>query len=282
MLKIIEKSKIWFGISLTIILLGIGFMIYRGGLNFGIDFVGGTKIVIQMPEGFSKSDADDIIKKHATDAVTNTVNESQLEVKGKDLDSTKVSELMGDLKGKFELKDDALVSQDEIGASIGKELTRTSILSLSIAVIAMLIYVAIRFEFRFGIAAILALLHDVLLTLAVYSIFNVPVNTPFIAAILSIVGYSINDTIVIFDRIRENVKKMRRVDPKEVANTSIKQTLSRSILTSLTTLVTIAAVFAFVPTVREFAFPLIVGIISGTYSSIFIASPIWVMLKNKK
>ena len=146
----------------------------------------------------------------------------------------------------------------------------------------MLIYVAIRFEFAFGVAAILALVHDVLITISVYAIFDIPVNTPFIAAILTIVGYSINDTIVIFDRIRENVRSMRRKTPTEIANISINKTLARSINTSLTTLIIIGAVNIFVPTVREFSLPLLVGIAVGAYSSIFIAAPIWVILKGKK
>ena len=146
----------------------------------------------------------------------------------------------------------------------------------------MLIYIAIRFEFKFGMAAILALVHDVLITLAVYAIFDIPVNNSFIAAMLTIVGYSINDTIVVFDRIRENSKKMRRSTPTEIANTSINKTLARTINTSLTTLIIIGAVNIFVPTVREFSFPLLVGIAAGAYSSIFIASPIWVLLQKRK
>lgn len=282
MLKIIEKTKIWFSVSFLVIVLGIGFMVYRGGLNFGIDFIGGSKVIIQMPDDFTKSEVDEIIKKYAEDAVTNTVNDTQLEVKAKDLDSTKVSEMMNEIKEKYALEDDALVSQDEIGASVSSELTRNSLISLSIAVIAMLIYVAIRFEFKFGISAIIALVHDILITVAIYAIFNVPVNTPFIVAILTIVGYSINDTIVIFDRIRENINKMRRSSPAEVANISVTQTMSRSINTTLTTLFTIIAVNIFVPSVREFTFPLIIGIACGAYSSIFIASPVWVLLKNRK
>ncbi|MNO92547.1 preprotein translocase subunit SecF [compost metagenome] len=235
-----------------------------------------------MPDDFTKSEVDEIIKKYAEDAVTNTVNDTQLEVKAKDFDSTKVSEMMNELKEKYKLEDDALVSQDEIGASVSSELTKNSLISLSIAVIAMLIYVAVRFEFKFGVSAIIALLHDILITVAIYAIFNVPVNTPFIVAILTIVGYSINDTIVIFDRIRENINKMRRSSSAEVANISVTQTMSRSINTTLTTLFTIIAVNVFVPSVREFTFPLIIGIACGAYSSIFIASPVWVMLKNRK
>ena len=281
MLRIIEKTKLWFISSLIIIAIGIGFLAVRG-LNFGIDFKGGTQVVIDFGKEFNKADVDKIIKKYAPDATTNTVNKDSLEIKANNFDTTKVNEVFKELKEKYSLDDKALVSQDEIGASVGKELTKNSIIALGIAVICMLIYVAIRFEFTFGIAAIIALFHDVLITLSVYAIFNVPVNTPFIAAMLTVVGYSINDTIVIFDRIRENSKKNRRADIVEVADMSITQTMSRSINTTLTTLITIIAVYIFVPSVREFAFPLIIGIATGAYSSIFIASPTWVILKKYK
>ena len=188
---------------------------------------------------------------------------------------------MSDLKDKYQLEDSALISQDEIGASVGKELTRNSILALLAAFVVMLIYIAIRFEFKFGVAALVATVHDILITICVYAIFNIPVNTPFIAAILTIVGYSMNDTIVIFDRIRENNKNMRRANSTDVANTSLTETMTRSINTSLSTLVTIIAINILVPTVREFTIPLIIGIVVGAYSSIFIASPVWVLLKDK-
>jgi preprotein translocase SecF subunit len=282
MLKIIEKTKLWFGISILVIAIGIGAMVYRGGLNLGLDFQGGTKITIDMGAEFSKTEIDEIVKKYADDAVTNTLNDTQLEVKAKEFDSNKVSELMKELKEKYSLGDDALLSQQEIGASVSADLTRNALISLGIAAVAMLIYIAIRFEFNFGVAAIVALLHDIVITVTVYAIFDIPLNTPFIVAILTIIGYSINDTIVIFDRIRENHKKMRRVSYAEVANVSITQTYFRSIITSLTTLITITAVNVLVPSVREFTIPLIIGIACGAYSSIFIASPVWVLLKNRK
>ncbi len=282
MLKIIEKTKLWFGISILVIAIGIGAMVYRGGLNLGLDFQGGTKITIDMGAEFNKTEIDEIVKKYADDAETNTLNDTQLEVKAKEFDSNKVSGLMKELKEKYSLKDDALLNQQEIGASVSADLTRNALISLGIAAVAMLIYIAIRFEFNFGVAAIVALLHDIVITVTVYAIFNIPLNTPFIVAILTIIGYSINDTIVIFDRIRENQKKMRRVSHAEVANVSITQTYFRSIITSLTTLITITAVNVLVPSVREFTVPLIIGIACGAYSSIFIASPVWVMLKNRK
>lgn len=281
MLKVIEKTKIWFSLSLIVILIGIGFMGFRG-LNFGIDFKGGTKLVIDLGEEFNKPEVDDIVKKYAPDVVTKTIEKTQYEIKAKELDETKTSELFKALKEKYSLKDEALVSQEQISASVGKDLTKKAVIALLVACVAMLIYIGIRFEVDFGIAALIALLHDVLVTITVYAVFNIPVNTPFIAAILTIVGYSINDTIVIFDRIRENAKSMRRANPSEIANKSINQTIARSINTSLTTLITIAAVNVFVPTVREFSLPLMIGIATGTFSSIFVASPIWVIFKNRK
>ena len=281
MFKVIEKTKIWFSISLAIILVGIVLMATRG-LNFGIDFKGGTKIVVDFGDSFDKVEADGIVKESASDAVTKTVESTQYEIKSKDLDETKTSELFNALKEKYSLEDSALISQSQIGPSVGKELTRNAIVSVLVACVAMLIYIAIRFEFNFGIAAITALVHDVLITLAFYAIFNISINNSFIAAMLTIVGYSINDTIVIFDRIRESSRSMRRSTPTEIANVSINKTLARSINTSLTTLIIIGAVNIFVPTVREFSFPLLIGIAAGAYSSIFIASPVWVLLQKRK
>ena len=251
------------------------------GLNFGIDFKGGTKLVVELGDNFDKVEVDNIVKEYASDAVTKTVEGTQYEIKSTELDETKTAELFDALKEKYTLDDSALVSETQIGPSVGKELSRNAIIAVLVACVAMLVYIAIRFEFTFGVAAIGALIHDVLITLSVYAIFDIPVNSSFIAAMLTIVGYSINDTIVVFDRIRENNHSMRRSNPTEIANKSINKTLARSINTSLTTLIIIGAVNVFVPTVREFSFPLLIGIAAGAYSSIFIASPIWVILKNK-
>lgn len=280
MLKIIEKSKIWISISLIIVVIGLGFTFFKG-LNFGIDFKGGTQVSIQLNDEISKADVDTIVKGYASDASTTISNNNEYEIKSTDLDSDKLSSIMNELKDKYSLEDTALLSQEEIGASVGKELTRNSLLALFAAGVVMLIYVAIRFEFTFGVAALVATLHDILMTIGVYAIFGIPVNTPFIAAMLTIVGYSMNDTIVIFDRIRENTKKMRRANTYEIADTSLTETLARSVYTSLSTLATIVAINILVPSVREFTIPLIVGIICGAYSSIFIASPVYVLLKEK-
>lgn len=280
MLKIMERTKLWFSISLIIIVIGMGFLCFRG-LNFGIDFKGGTEVSIQLNENINKEDVDVIVKNYAPDASTNANDKYEYVIKSTNLDSDKVASIMTDLKDKYELNDTALISQSEIGASVGKELTQNSISALLAAFAVMLIYIAIRFEFKFGVAAIVATIHDILITLSVYAVFHISVNTSFIAAMLTIVGYSMNDTIVIFDRIRENAKMMRRSKSVEVADVSITETIARSIYTSSATVVTIIALNILVPSVREFTIPLIIGIISGAYSSICIASPIWVYLKDK-
>lgn len=282
MLKVIEKTKIWFAISLTIIIIGLIFGIVKG-FNYSTDFAGGTLIDINMEKDFIKSNANAIVKKYIPDAETKKVKDSktiELEIRSKSVSTEKVNEMVSEVKQKFNLKEkNSLTSQESIGALVTSEARRKALIAVIIASLAMLLYVGIRFEFKFGIAAIIALIHDVLITLGVYAVFQIPVGSNLIAAILTIIGYSINDTIVVFDRIRENQRKMRK-SPQEIADISITQTMARSINTVLTTLFTIVAVNIFVPAVRDFAIPLIIGIISGCYSSIFIASPLWVIFKN--
>ena len=282
MIKIIEHKKIWVSISIIIIVIGFLFVSIRG-LNIGIDFQGGTEITMNFGHEFNKADVDNIIYKYNPDAITTTANNgTELDIKATNFSTEKTNEMIKEIESTFNLSSDALVSQNEIGPSIGQQLTKGAIIALSIAVICMLIYVAIRFEFAYGISAIIALAHDALITISIYAIFNIPVNTPFIAAILTVIGYSVNDTIVIFDRIRENRKKMKGESFDSIANKSLSQTMSRSINTTLTTLTTIVAMYIFVPSIRDFAFPLIIGIVSGGCSSIFIATPVWCVIKNRK
>lgn len=278
-MNIVKRYKLWFSISILVLLIGIGLFFYRG-VNIGIDFIGGTTVSIDIGKEFNKAEIDEILSKYTSDAVSKKVNETQLEIRSKDFSVDKVKEFFNDIKQKYQLNDSALLSQNEIGESVGKELTNRALIALSIATFFMLIYIIIRFEILFGISAIIALIHDVLITLTAYSIFYVPINSPFIAAILTIVGYSINDTIVVFDRIRENKKLYSKKSDEFVAELSLKQSFSRCINTSLTTIVIILAVYIFVPSVREFSFPILVGMISGTYSSLFIATPVWVLLNS--
>ena len=233
-----------------------------------------------------------IIKSYDTTASIDYLgeNKERIQIKTtKNMDESQRLEVFNKYKEKYSLADTDLVQSGYIGASIGKEIQSKAVISVLIASMFMLIYISFRFRYTFGVSAIVALLHDVFIVLAVYALFKVPVNSPFVAAILTVVGYSINDTIVVFDRIRENKKLHTKMDNVKLANISIGQTVSRSINTSLTTLLSILMLYILgVDSIKEFTFPLLVGILSGTYSSIFIASPLWVMFermlanKNKK
>ncbi|MGH4125232.1 MAG: protein translocase subunit SecF [Clostridium sp.] len=282
MLKIVEKTKLWFAMSLFIIVIGMGFMVTKG-LNLGIDFKGGTKLDIKMNQAFVKADVDKIIDKHAKNQyLSKTLDEGknlEITVKSDALTADQTATMVKEIKTQF--KSSELLTENTIGATVGNELKTKAVTGLIIAMLCMLGYIGIRFEFKFGVAAIVALVHDILIMVGVYAIFQIQVNATFIAAILTIVGYSINDTIVVFDRIRENQKSMRKASIDEVTNTSITQTMARSINTVATTLFTIIAVYVFVPSIQELSFPLIVGILVGCYSSIFIASPVWVLLKKR-
>ncbi|WBW99534.1 protein translocase subunit SecF [Oceanirhabdus sp. W0125-5] len=287
MLKIVEKSKIWFSISIIIVLAGLFFM-FTNGLNFGIDFKGGTVVKIDFQKEMSQEESaeiDNIISKYCDvdDTEKRIMNKTELELSFKQgvIEKESIGKLHKEIKEKFQLKDDYVLSERNIGATVSKELTKTAWIAVVAATIAMLIYITFRFEITFGVAAIIALLHDILITLSVYAIFDVKINTPFIVAMLTILGYSINDTIVVFDRVRENKNKNRKLPLNELANSSIRQTISRSINTSISTLMTIVCLFILVPAIREFTLPLIVGVLSGSYSSIFIASPVWVMINKR-
>ncbi len=261
---------------------------FTNGLNFGIDFKGGTVVKIDFQKEMNqdeKAEIQTIISKYCAvdDTEIRVVNKTEIEISFKTgiIENEKIGALHKEIKEKFELGDDYLLSEENIGASIGKELTRKAWIAVLVASVAMLIYITFRFEITFGVAAIIALLHDILITMSIYAIFDIKINTPFIAAMLTILGYSINDTIVVFDRIRENKNKNRKLPLNELANNSIRQTISRSINTSVSTLITIVILFILVPTIRQFTLPLIVGVVSGSYSSIFIASPVWVMINKK-
>ncbi|MGI5859733.1 MAG: protein translocase subunit SecF [Tepidanaerobacteraceae bacterium] len=282
MYKIIEKKRIWFGISLTIIALGLVFMLMRG-FNWGIDFTGGNMLhfdihqtyeLVEVRDSLGRLDIKEIEAKKAGDTG------QELIIRTVDLSKEMQTKILDTLNQKW--PETELVRAEAIDAIIGKELQRQAAIALIIANIGMLIYITFRFEFKSAVAAVLALVHDVLIVLSFYAIFNVPVDSTFIAVILTIVGYSINDTIVIFDRIRENLKDMRKIPFDEVANLSISQTVSRSVNTSVTTLFTITALFLLGgETIKDFTLALIVGVSAGTYSSIFIASPLWSVFRGK-
>lgn len=282
-LYIVEKKKIWFLISVAIMVVGLVIGIMQG-LNFGIDFSGGTMIHINMGKVIEPSEVKEITSKYNLDAdiIHAGYSKNEIIIKTKiNLPNEDRVTIFNDFKEKYNLTDDDLLEAEQFSPSIGKEIRDKALLAIIIAAIGMLIYITLRFEIKFALAAICALLHDILILLAFYAIFRVPINSPFIAALLTIVGYSINDTIVVFDRIRENIKGAKKKYYSKIVNNSVKQTINRSINTSFTTLITIACLYILgVDSIREFALPLIAGVISGTYSSIFIASPVWYILTN--
>ena len=280
--NIVEKRLIFIAISLVVIAAGVVSFFVNGGFNLDIDFAGGTEIVvtgIKYDEGAITKSIEAV-----KDVKVSTVQKTEdgVLIKTKFLSDAQKTAVSAKLAQDFEGA--KVGSVESISPSIGKELWKSAGISIAIAAILMLLYITFRFEVLSGIAAVIALIHDLLIMVAFYAIFRFPVNTSFIAAILTILGYSINATIVIFDRIRENT----RIAPKNatffgVVNNSIKQTFARSVNTSLTTLFTLVVLYIIgVDSIKEFALPLIIGIIAGTYSSVFISGSIWAILKGDK
>jgi SecD/SecF fusion protein len=299
-LDIVKRRKIWFSVSLALILIGFVMLpIHKGTedsiLNYDIEFMGGTSTLVttnevvydtleELQEGVRglvvEATGDETPQMNIVRGVDGA---GQFVIKTKELDTETGMALREALMNKFSITA-ANIESENISATISTEMRRDAIIAVIIASIGILFYVSLRFhDFRFGIAAVIALVHDVLIVFTVYSVLYIPINNSFIAAMLTIVGYSINDTIVLFDRVRDNQKTMKHGDYHGVINTSISQTISRSINTSLTTFIMVFVLNLLgVASIREFALPLMVGIISGTYSSIFIASPLWYVMKKKE
>lgn len=274
-----SKKKVYYVITAVILVAGLVCGIVRG-VNYGIDFTGGTMIQMDMGKQVKISDVQDAVDKYdlKETIVYAGDDNSQIIIKTKEsLDRSARAEVIGSINDRFGTTDDDVVSQEYFGPSVGKELRNNAIIAVLIAAVCMLIYIRLRFrQWRFGGSAMLGVLHDVLIVIAFYVIFGITVNNPFIAAILTVVGYSINDTIVVFDRIRENIKYMKKGTLIETVDRSITQTLGRSLMTSATTLIVmIPMVIMAGEAIREFILPLMVGIIAGAYSSICICSPLY-------
>lgn len=278
-LKYRKKTYI---IPVIIILIGVGFFAFRG-LNFGIDFTGGSMIQIDMGKVVDAEKVSDAVEHSGVDMSKGSVvlsgdKNNQVIIRTTDaLDINKTNELVNTVGKELNAKNIKFLANDLFGGSVGKELRNNAIKAILIAAMCMLVYIRMRFsEWRFGLTAIIALCHDILILITFYLVFNVTVNNPFIAAVLTVVGYSINDTIVIFDRIRENAKYMRKMDRIDMIDVSINQTLGRSVMTSVTTLVVMIPLLIMGGnTIREFTLPLMVGVLVGCLSSIFIASPVY-------
>ena len=282
-MNIIKNRKIYAMISTIIIVIGL-LMFFVKGLNYGIDFSGGTLIEVNVGKFIEVDEVRKIVDEYDSGAsIIHAGSEKDTVIikSTKDMKNNEISNIVNKFVEKYGVAEDNYQSK-KFGATISDEIKNKALLSTVIATVLMLAYITWRFQFAFGLAAIIALAHDVLIMLAVYSIFRIPVNNSFIAAILAVLGYSINDTIVIFDRIRENFKLYPRQTMEETINSSIKKSLSRTINTSVPTLVAVVVLYVLgVEDIKVLALPLIIGILSGTYSSLFIASPALFKLNSK-
>ena len=286
---IMGKAKIWFLISAIVIGLGL-FSIFTRGFNFGIDFTGGTIIDLKFNQAVTLQDIRTSLDKYGLSNATiqlsgdasNIESSENVMIRTLDLEETERKTIMASLAS--DVGEYTVLREEKVGAVIGDELIEDAILATIWSWIAIIIYVSFRFEWRFGVAAVLGLVHNVIIVLAVFSFTQKQVDSSFVAALLTVIGYSINDTIVIFDRIRENLRLhfRRGTDVSKLANASIYQSLTRSIYTVVTCVFTTVALYWFGgDTTKDFAFALMVGFTVGCYTSIFIASPLWVALKKR-
>lgn len=278
-LRFVKYRKIFFAVTIVIMLVGLGFGVVRG-LNYGIDFTGGTMIQVDMGKQVPVAEVKKSLKEYKLEPEIIYSGEGNEEIVIRTmtaLSSDERAEVLDTLQKDFKFKDSDVIAQELFGPSVGKELRTNAIKAVLISALCMLIYIRLRFsEWKFGGAALLGVLNDVLLVIAFYAIFNVQVNNPFIAGILTVVGYSINDTIVVFDRIRENLKYARKGGTEELIDRSITQTLGRSLMTSFTTLIVMVPLFVLAgEAIREFTLPLMVGVLVGAASSITICSPLY-------
>ena len=296
----INKRRIAFIISALFILTGIVSLIINGGPKYSIDFTGGVSLELDLSpvtENAEIIDIQEIRDVLAQNDIDGTEIQEIKDSEGRTLILIK-TKAVGDAKDKVStqivniikknfpdnINPETLIRlQEEVGPKIGEELKGKAILAIFWALLGIIIYIWWRFEFAFGVAAVIALFHDVMITVGIFSITGKEISLPIVAALLTIVGYSLNDTIVVFDRIREDLKIYRKESYGGVINHSINETLSRTIITSLTTFVVVLSLYMFGGSViHDFAFAILIGVVVGTYSSIFVASPLMVEHFNKR
>ena len=286
-----NRSKICLIISGAIILIAALLTIFGHGINLGIDFSGGLSMQYDMKTSVASEDVSAVLDTMGVTSSTVTVqgrNDNEVNIRIKDVSKDDIQKVQADFEAGIKEKypeTESIGDVNYVGPVAGATLVKNAIISVLLAAALMLIYIAIRFDLNSGLAAVFGLLHDVLIMLSFMVIFRsvIQMNSSFIAAALTIVGYSINNTIVIFDRIRENAKKMPTVAREEITNISIRESLGRTICTTVTTLITIVALCILgVASIREFALPIIIGIISGVYSANMINGYVWAFLEEKR
>lgn len=282
----VANRKIFFTISIAIVIIGI-ISIFVRGFNFGIDFAGGTTMQVNMKTEVTMDVQNDLISLveetiGEKPSIQKTGDGQQVIIKTKQLDTEQRDSVFNAIKEKYSLEDSDRLDTSNVTATVGKDLQRSAILATAVASVLMLIYIAFRFEFVTAVSSVIALLHDIFVMLTIYSLFQLPINSSYIAGILTILGYSINATIVVFDRIRENKKANPRSNFRTLVNSSIWQTMARCINTTLTTLFVIVALYVVgVPSIKEFSLPILIGILAGVYSSICLSGNLWVLLEEK-
>jgi len=294
MFQILHKTNIdfmgWknisFAVSGLLILLGILCLVQisRGKANLGIDFVGGTTVQLAFKEKIPIDKARTALEKNGFEGATiQEVGEGENKILIRVRESEGTSDKIQNLfKKEFGSNPFEVVSIEEIGPVIGKALQRDAVIAITVSIIAIIFYIALRFEFKFGLAAAIATMHDVLGVLGIFYIFNLEINLLIVTALLTLAGYSLTDTVVVFDRIRENLKRSKRDPLPKLVNNSINEVLSRTVITSLTVvLVLVPLVFFGGDVLHIFSVALLMGVIIGTYSSIFVASPILVVWQAK-
>ncbi len=273
------KRKIGLTFSLLLILAGLISLIAHGGPRLGIDFVGGTLVQVRFENQVSSIDVRSAVSSAGYEGAVIQQFGGDREVLIRILEEEGAAEASGNishtlaegfLDNPFEIR-----KVERVGPKIGEELRTKAVLAILAAMFGIVVYITFRFEFKFAVGALVALAHDVIITLGIFSIMDIEINLSVIAAFLTIVGYSLNDTIVIYDRIRENVKSMRRESYEIIVNTSINNSLARTIVTSITTFMVVFTLYLIGgQVISGFSFAMMVGVVVGTYSSIFIASPI--------
>lgn len=291
-MKIVENRKKFFAASLIVIIIGFAAMIFnaqagRGAFQYDVEFTGGTSFDLDLGQEYEQEDLQKIIKDvtgQDNPQIQQVIGTNEVTVKIQSIDSATREALTNAI---LEVYPNAVMGEvNDVSGTVSNEMQTAAVKATLIAAVAMLLYISLRFhDFRAGGSAIIALLHDVLIVLTAYAVFRIPVNNTFIVVLLTILGYSINATIVIFDRIRENKSAFRTNQTAEKINKSISQTLARSINTSLTTFFTVGAIYVLgVPALKEFALPMMIGILAGAYSSVCISGSVWYVLlpKNEK